>query len=208
MTALADRGRLITLEGGEGSGKSTLMPSLAARLEEAGHRVVQTREPGGTPEGERLREVALSGRHPVETVLDLIHAQRAHHAHLVIEPALAAGAWVVSDRYVDSTIAYQAPERPGWTREIVEMSLLAMGGCEPDLTLWLDLDPEEGLSRLEEKSVFDSKETAFHERVRRSYQLIAKATPERFVRIDAGAGPEAVLAAAWALVSERLLVHA
>ncbi|MCH7494406.1 dTMP kinase, partial [bacterium] len=119
------RGKFISLEGGEGAGKSTLLEALAARLSAEGHKVVTSREPGGTPEGERLRTVILSGKWPVETALDLLHASRAHHCWKVIRPTLEQGSWVLVDRFVDSTFAYQANERPGWAREILEMSRLA-----------------------------------------------------------------------------------
>lgn len=199
------RGRFVSLEGGEGAGKSTLLEGLAARLRDEGHEVVTSREPGGTPEGEQLRPLILSGNWPVETALDLLHAARAHHCWSVINPALERGAWVLVDRFVDSTFAYQANERPGWAREILEMSRIATGNLFPDLTFWLDVEPAVGLERVSEDTHFERREFAYHERVRRTFRLIAKADPKRVVRLDATAlDAAALLAAAWETVTERL----
>ncbi|MBC8515233.1 dTMP kinase [bacterium] len=177
-------GFLLTIEGGEGTGKSTLAARLEATLEEKGIEVVLSREPGGTPEGDALRGVLLGHQLAPETELDLLLAGRAHHCVTVVAPALARGAWVILDRFIDSSLAYQAGERPGWNQEVLALSRLAAGEVWPDLTLWLDMDAAKGLSRAKGDASFEQRELSFHNRVRDGYAQIARNDPQRVKRLD------------------------
>lgn len=202
------RGRFITLEGIEGAGKSTVARSIAAALRARGLAVVETREPGGTPLAERLREVVLARgeeRLSPEAETLLMFAARAVHIDNLVRPALARGAWVVCDRYTDATRAYQGGGR-GVSREFIEsLSLGSLGGFSPDLTLLLDLPVSTGLSRAAarrraagdaEADRFESETLAFFERVRARYLEIAAAEPQRVRVLDATATPDALAAAA------------
>jgi len=184
-------GKFITIEGGEGVGKSTNTDLLRALLEARGIDVVVTREPGGTELGEQLRSVLLSptAQPPVAMAeLLLIFAARAQHLATVIEPALAVGKWVLCDRFTDATYAYQ-----GWGREldqgaITTLEQLVQGERRPDLTVLLDMDPSEGLLRARERAAldrFEQEELAFFDRVRSGYLARAKVEPSRWMIIDA-----------------------
>lgn len=204
------RGRLITIEGGEGAGKSTQAPLLVAALEAAGIAALATREPGGSAGAEAIRQLLLEGGgerwHAVGEAL-LLTAARLDHVARLIEPALAHGQWVVCDRFSDSTLAYQ-----GWGRglpvsDIALLHRLALGSFAPDLTAILDLPVEIGLARAAARAAadrFEGLDPAFHERVRRGFREIAAAEPTRCVLIDATADPAAVHRAVWAAVAERL----
>jgi dTMP kinase len=202
------RGRFITLEGGEGAGKSTQARLLAARLREAGHGACLTREPGGAPGAERLRELLLSGEIAwslrAETLLHF--AARAEHVERTIRPALDAGAFVVCDRFADSTMAYQGYAQ-GDDRTAIA-TLTDMLGLRPDLTLVLDLDVETALRRLAARgSAADRYErmgVAFFARIREAFRVIAAADPARCVLVPAGGPVEAVADAIWTVVRERL----
>jgi dTMP kinase len=208
------RGRFITFEGGEGSGKSTQLKRLAARLEAEGREIVATREPGGSPGAEAIRELVLRGSadrwSPVTETL-LMYAARRDHIERVIAPALARGAWVVCDRFADSTRAYQGaaggvdPELIG----ALERHILAE--VRPDLTLIFDFPTEVGLSRAASRAGaemrFESKGVAFHERLREAFLEIARAEPERCAVIDAAGSMDEVEEAVWAAVQARLAVH-
>lgn len=203
-------GRFITLEGIEGSGKSTLTAGLAALLRARGSRVLTTREPGGTPLAERLREVVLQrGEEQLSPAAEtlLMFAARAVHVDNLVRPALAGGQWVLCDRYIDATRAYQGGGR-GVSRELIEtLSRETLGGLMPDLTLLLDLPVETGLQRAHARRSaqggrgssadtgpdrFESETVAFFERVRARYLEIAAAEPQR-VRILDGSLPPAQL---------------
>ena len=184
-------GKFITVEGGEGVGKSTNTDLLRALLEARGIDVVVTREPGGTELGEKLRSVLLSptAQPPVAMAeLLLIFAARAQHLETVIEPALTVGKWVLCDRFTDATYAYQ-----GWGREldqgaITALEQLVQGERRPDLTVLLDMDPSEGLLRARERAAldrFEQEELAFFDRVRSGYLARAKVEPSRWMIIDA-----------------------
>lgn len=192
-------GLFLTLEGGEGGGKSTLALALAAHYERAGRTVVRTREPGGSPGAEALRALLLHGPEerwsPLSEAL-LFSAARNDHLERCIRPALAAGAVVVCDRYLDSTMAYQtASGLPG----AVCVSLAALIAADaPDLTFILDVDPALGLARAgrEADDRFEHRDAAFHGRVREAFLRIARAEPARCRVLDASQPPQAVLAAA------------
>ena len=200
------RGVFITLEGGEGSGKSTLAHALAARLEERGHSVCLTREPGGTELGQAVQKLLGSDRTPAPLAeLMLFEADRAQHVSEVISPALVAGKVVISDRFADSTLAYQGYGR-GLDRSLIQrMNDEATGGLQPDLTFLLDVPPEVGLARAGAQLDVTGRESLeFHERVRRGFLSLAKEEPKRFIVIDATL-PEGDVAALALAAVEKLL---
>ena len=184
--------RFITIEGGEGAGKSTAQRFIADRLAERGITTLQTREPGGTPLAEAIRQTLLSvdGEAPVEmTELLLVFAARAQHLAKVIEPALLRGDWVLSDRFTDATYAYQGAARGLSTATILHLEQLVQGGRQPDKVLILDLPPEIGMARARSRGEldrFEREDHDFYERVRAGYLMRAEATPERYSVIDAG----------------------
>lgn len=184
--------RFITIEGGEGAGKSTAQRFIADKLAERGITVVKTREPGGTPLAEAIRQTLLSvdGEAPVEmTELLLVFAARAQHLAKVIEPALLRGDWVLSDRFTDATYAYQGAARGLSTATILHLEQLVQGGRQPDKVLILDLPPEIGMARARSRGEldrFEREDHDFYERVRAGYLMRAEATPERYSVIDAG----------------------
>lgn len=204
------QGRFITFEGGEGAGKSTQLRRLAARLA-PGREVVATREPGGSPGAESIRDLLVNGAadrwSPVTETL-LMYAARRDHVERVITPALARGAWVVCDRFADSTRAYQGAA--GGTDPLLISSLetYVLAGVRPDLTLILDLPTEAGLARAggrgDAESRFESKGLAFHERLRAAFLDIARAEPDRCAVIEAAQDEDTVAAAVWEAVGARL----
>jgi len=193
--------RFITIEGGEGAGKSTAQRFIAERLAERGITSVQTREPGGTPLAEAIRQTLLSvdGEAPVEMAeLLLVFAARAQHLAKVIEPALARGDWVLSDRFTDATYAYQGAARGLSVEVISHLEQLVQSGRQPDKVLILDLPPEIGMARARSRGELDRFEREnhdFYERVRAGYLQRAVAMPERYSIIDAGQDLEAVQSA-------------
>jgi dTMP kinase len=187
------RGRFLTLEGIEGAGKSTLAQLMCSWLTHAGHRVRLTREPGGTPLAERLRQIVLQkGEEPLSGVAEtlVMFAARAQHVEGVIRPALARGEWVVCDRFTDATRAYQGYGRAIDTGLIESLAAAVHGDLTPDCTLLLDLPVETGLARARGRSGagsdrFEAETVAFFERVRTGYLALARAEPQRFRVIDA-----------------------
>lgn len=196
----------ITLEGGEGVGKTTQQALLAERLQREGYACVSTREPGGTALGEALREILLHGE-PLTPLAELFlyAADRAEHVQKCILPALAAGQVVVCDRFTDSTLAYQGYGRGLDLQQVRQLNHLATGGLQPHLTLWLDLPPEVGLARTGLADKLEQEHLEFHRRVYRGFQALAAAEPQRIVRIDAGGSPLEVAARIWSVVKPRLL---
>lgn len=205
-------GLFITLEGGEGAGKSTLIKGLAAHLREQGHEVVVTREPGGTQGAEAIRTLLVTGdaaRWTPLSELCLFYAAREDHLERLIRPALARGAIVVCDRFADSTRAYQG-QAGGTGREAVEtLDALIVRDTQPDVTLILDIDPAIGLARaaarrgIEDR--FEGKAMAFHTALRAAYLDIAAQNPNRCAVLDATLPPDALLKAAWATVQARMV---
>ncbi len=184
------RGLFITLEGGDGAGKSTQIRNIEKFFAEKGMTVTHTREPGGPPIAEKLRAILLDPAnkemHAVTEML-IYAAGRAQNVREIVEPALERGEIVICDRYVDSSIAYQAYGRD-LGEMVAEVNHRATGGLRPDLTIWLDIDPETGKARAthdKDPDRLEQESTAFHTRVREGYASIAKAEPERFKRIDA-----------------------
>jgi len=207
------KGRFITLEGGEGAGKSVQARRLEARLAALGLAVVRTREPGGSPGAEALREAILTGFasdfSPAGQAL-LFAAARVDHLDRTVLPALDRGAWVVSDRFADSTRAYQGAAGNLPPDFIADLERLTVGANQPDLTLILDLPAEVGLKRAAKRRKtgptdrFESEGLPFHETLSRAFLDIAAAEPRRCVVIDAGASEEEVAAAIWSAVEARL----
>jgi len=205
------KGRFITLEGGEGAGKSTQVRRLAQRLRARGQTVVATREPGGSPGAEAIRELLVTGGadrwSPTSETL-LMYAARRDHIERTIAPSLERGDWVVSDRFADSTRAYQGAGggAPGSLIQALERYVL--GETRPDLTLILDLPADVGLARVASRTHaetrFEGKGLAFHERLREGFLAIARVESDRCVVIDATASEDAVEAAIWAEVERRL----
>lgn len=191
MTTNASRGCFITLEGGEGAGKSTSMDFMRRHLEAAGRRVCVTREPGGTALGEAVRGLLLDTRFEgmsADAELLLMFAARAEHLARVIRPALARGEWVLCDRFTDATYAYQGGGRGIDEARIRVLEDWVQQGFEPDLTLLFDLPVEQGLARAGERGEldrFEREQRAFFERVRQAYLQRAQAAPGRFRVIDA-----------------------
>jgi dTMP kinase len=196
------RGKFITFEGLDGTGKSTQMRKLAAVVRAAGHKVIETREPGGTATGEKIRKVALdSGTAGLDPMAEmaLMFASRAQHIAEVIEPALAAGSIVLCDRFTDSTEAYQGSGRKLGSNAVCELHRVLCGNLQPDLTILLDSNPGASVSRarrrnqLASKSAghshdenrFEQETRVFFARVRDGYMAIAKREPARIVIVDA-----------------------
>jgi len=195
----------ITLEGGDGAGKTTQQALLAERLRQEGYACLCAREPGDTALGKRLRDLLLYGD-PLARVTELLlyAADRAEHVSKVIVPALAAGQAVVCDRFTDSTLAYQGYGRGLDLEKIRQLNHLATGGLQPHFTLWLDLPPEVGLVRSGLADKLERERLEFHRRVHQGFQALAAAEPQRIVRIDAEGSPAEVAARIWSEVECRL----
>ncbi len=205
----------ITLEGPEGAGKSTQAKLLALRLRREGYDTVLTREPGGSRIGRRIREVILAPGHRAmchETELGLYFSDRAQHLREIVWPALKSGRIVVSDRFTDSTLAYQGYGRGLSLPLIRRLDRIMTGGFRPDVTLLLDLTAEKGLARARQRNRdkktfrkegrFEIEALAFHERVRRGYLELARREPDRFVLVGAEGSPAKVHEALWARLEE------
>lgn len=202
MEALRSHPRLVSLEGGEGAGKTTVLDALRATLSEGGAEVVRTREPGGTPLAEMIRGLLLDPAHEppsAQAELLLMFAARAQHVNETILPALDRGAWVLCDRFTDSSYAYQGGGRgldPAWIAELERRVV----GLQPGLTLLLDLDVAQGRERTRGRDLapdrIESERDEFFERVRGAYRARAAAEPARFRVIDASRPADEVAAAA------------
>jgi dTMP kinase len=210
----ARRGRFITFEGGEGAGKSTQVRRLVARLKERGIEVIATREPGGSRTAEALRDVLLSGaaaRFGPAGEAILFSAARIDHVDNTIAPALARGTWVVSDRFADSTRAYQGVLGKLDRRFILALERIAIANVRPDLTVFLDIPAEAGLLRIsnrrkgEPADRFEAEGIQFHSDLRNAFREIAKAEPERCATVNALAPEDEVAATIWSEVETRLL---
>lgn len=200
-------GRLITFEGGDGAGKSTQTARLADWLGGRGIPVICTREPGGTTEAEAIRGLLVSGESDWDPLTEamLHYAARREHAEKRIRPALAAGTWVLSDRFFDSTVAYQCCGQGVAPEDEAVLRRLAIGALRPDLTLLLDIPVETGRDRARErrKSRYEEMNDELHLRVRAGFLEIARREPGRVAVIDAGKDPDRVAAAVQAIVAER-----
>lgn len=205
------RGLLITFEGPEGSGKTTIARWLSGFLHEKGYRVLLTREPGGTPIGEAIRDLLHAHEHTDMTARAealLFCAARAQLVEQVIRPFLSEGGIVVSDRYADSTLAYQGYGRGLDLEELRRLNRFATGGLEPDLTFLLDVEVEVGLARRRAAggawTRLDALALSFHQRVREGYRAMAAADPARWAIVDASQPLEAVQAAVLSALTQRL----
>ena len=200
-------GRLITFEGGDGAGKSTQIVRLADWLGGRGIAVVRTREPGGTTEAEAIRKLLVSGKPDWDALTEamLHYAARREHVEKRIRPALEAGTWVLSDRFYDSTVAYQCCGQGVAPEDEAVLRRLAIGGLEPDLTLLLDIPVDTGRERTRQRrnSRYEEMNDELHVRVRAGFLEIARREPERVAVVDAGREPDSVAAAVQAIVSER-----
>lgn len=196
---MAQRGKFITLEGGEGAGKTTQGERLISALEAAGIETVLTREPGGTFGAEAIRDLVLSGtkeRWSGMTELLLMYAARLDHVEKLIRPALNRGAWVISDRFADSSMAYQGYARELGPESVAAVHNAVMGDFEPDLTILFDIDPILTMKRVETRgedlSRFDSETIEFHKTIKSAFLDIAAANKDRFFTLDASASRDAV----------------
>ncbi|MGZ4447831.1 MAG: dTMP kinase [Nocardioides sp.] len=193
-----DTGVFVCFEGGEGSGKSTQSRRLRASLEAEGYDVVLTFEPGDTPVGKEMRRIVLSpetGALSDRTEVLLYAADKAEHVDTLVLPALAAGSVVVTDRYVDSTLAYQGAGRTLPAAEVEAVARWATGDLRPHLTVLLDLEPEQGLGRFEERDRIEGESLEFHQRVRASFLDLAGADPDHYLVLDARASVDEIAAA-------------
>ncbi|NOU36223.1 MAG: dTMP kinase [Kiritimatiellaceae bacterium] len=208
------RGKFITLEGPEGSGKSTQAKTLIRRLAGCGIEAVYAREPGGTAIGEAIRNILQhneAGEAPCERAeLLLFEASRNQLVEKVIRPHLKKGIWVICDRFMDSTTAYQGYGRNLPVEEIQAINRFSVNGVSPDLTLLLDLDVATGFKRIAQRYLalgesadrFEQEDRSFHERVREGYLKLAKQDPKRFYIINAAKKPDAVAVAIWDTVTD------
>ena len=208
------RGRFISFEGGEGSGKSTQIRLLAGRLASAKQRVIVTREPGGSPGAEIIRHLVLSGMGKLlgadaETLL--FAAARDDHVHTIIEPALKQGVWVLCDRFFNSTRVYQGALGKVAPGILNAMQRVTIGDLKPDLTIILDVPVEVGLMRAAARrgnaaaDRFEAEDIKFHQELREAYRQIAVAEPQRCVLIDATAEPDIVAANVWSALRDKFL---
>ncbi len=205
------RGKFITFEGGEGSGKSTQARLLAGHLRQAGLTVIETREPGGSPFAERLRAFILDPDLPPHEPLSealLFYAARADHIAAVIRPALEAGAWVICDRFSDSTRVYQGAAGRLDQTVIDRLETLVVGATQPDLTLVLDLPPELGLARARSRGAgtdgYEARDLAYHERLRAGFLALASRSGDRMCVVDGRQSIDAIAAAVRETVTNRL----
>ena len=205
------RGKFISFEGGEGAGKSTQARMLRDQLQSRGRTVLLTREPGGSPGAEEIRKLLVEGEPErwtplAETLLFL--SARADHVERVIEPALAAGTWVISDRFADSTFVYQGIARGLGVEAVRRLQHAALGDFAPDLTILLDIDPRAGLARAgargETENRFERFDDGFHARLRAGFLRIAADEPARCAILDGSREVEMIAADVWRTVGERL----
>jgi len=200
------KGKFITIEGGEGAGKSTMMDRLAGWLVSHGHRVVSTREPGGTVLAEKIRAILLDDQHgelSAQSELLLVFASRAQHLEELIRPALARGDTVLCDRFTDASWAYQGGGRQMPDEWIASMEKMVHGDLQPDLTLLLDLPPDQGLKRVSRRGKadrFEQESSQFFKRVRQAYLVRAKSSANRFEIIDASGD----IAQVWSQIESAL----
>lgn len=205
----SETGVFIAFEGGEGAGKSTQAELLEQWLASAGHDVVLTREPGGTAVGAALRAILLdhdTGSLSPRTEALVYAADRAEHLDALIRPALTVGSVVITDRYVDSTLAYQGAGRSLEAADLEQLAQIATGGLRPHLTIVLDIDPVEGLGRVGELDRIESEPLDFHQRVREQFLALAAADPDRYLVVSATGAVDVTHAAIRAAVEPLLPV--
>jgi dTMP kinase len=213
---MSKKGLLISFEGCEGSGKTTQADILSDRLSSMGYKIVRTREPGGTKTGEMIRGILQhdSSGEDIELATEalLFAASRAQMVKQVVDPALEAGELVISDRYVDSAVAYQGYGREMGPELIKSVNALAIDGTLPDVTFLLDIEVHAGMQRMRDRSIasgaeidrIEREEMSFHQRVKEGYLEIAQASPDRFVIIDGSLPQEEIEKVIWGKVEPRL----
>ncbi len=204
------RGLWVTFEGGDGTGKTTQSKHAREYLRSIGRDVIHTREPGGTPLGDKLRHLILTEQMGSHTEALLFAANRADHIRTLVEPALAAGTDVVQDRYLDSSVAYQGYGRDLDPSEVRNLSLWATGGALPELTILLDLDPAIAAARVGargEQDRIEQEQGDFRTRLRDGLLELAAAEPERFVIIDAGDTEAQIAGRVRSVITNRLLAR-
>lgn len=218
MAVRLPRGQFISFEGGEGAGKSTQTKALARWLRNRGVNVIETREPGGSPAAERIREALLGlpeqdGAWDAHTECLLLYAARRQHVADIIEPALNRGDWVITDRFSDSTMAYQGYAGAVGRPAVEALDAWALDGLKPNLTIMLEIAPEAGLQRAQARAaaagqtiadVFERRPKDFHIAVLQAFRAIAEAEPDRCAVVDAAHSVEAVAEAIQAIVASRL----
>ncbi|MGZ9587067.1 dTMP kinase [Paenibacillus marinisediminis] len=208
---MVKKGIFITLEGGEGAGKTTALRYLKEQLEACGQSVLVTREPGGIPIAEQIRKIILDVENTEmdpRTEALLYAAARRQHLTEKVMPALERGEVILCDRFVDSSMAYQGYARGLGMEEVWEINRFAINGVMPDLTLWLDIEPEAGLARIaasrsDEVNRLDQEKLPFHQKVREGYQILAERDAKRIVRIDALQSPELIVRDIMEVLRER-----
>lgn len=204
------KGLFIAFEGGEGAGKTTVVNAIAKSLASQGLEVVKTHEPGVTGLGKEIRKLLLQTTEPIaisaKAELLLFLASRAQNIEEVIKPALARGAYVLCDRFNDSTLAYQGEARGLGIKEVKGLCDWVCGEILPDLTFFLAVDPQEGLKRAGKVAAYDrieAEKADFHSRVQKGFQKIKESDPDHFTWIDAGQGKERVIAEVWDVISRK-----
>ncbi|MEN9722856.1 MAG: hypothetical protein RJB38_842 [Pseudomonadota bacterium] len=196
------RGRFITFEGTEGAGKSTLIHHLERALRKNGITTVVTREPGGVPVAEKIRELILKNEMTPWTELFLYEAARAEHLQAVIAPALKSGAWVLCDRFTDSTLAYQGHARGLPWKKVETLNAIATAGLEADQVIWLDIDPATGLRMARDPNRFEAEGVEFQTRVRAGFLRAMRRRPRHWIRLEAHSSSAESMAQS---LAERLL---
>jgi dTMP kinase len=201
-------GLFVTIEGGDGAGKTTLQKHLAAELSSQGHQVLTTREPGGTPFGEKVRELLLNGHiHSPYAELCLFLSARAEHVQEVIVPALRAGKIILCDRFNDSSIAYQGAARGLGKERVAEVCSFVCEGLTPDLTFFLDVPAAVSFARAKKRDRIEDEGIAFQEAVREAFLEMAEKAPQRYHTIDATLSPSDIFAEALRVLLSRIKQH-
>lgn len=207
------KGKFITFEGPEGAGKTTVISTIVERLEEQGKKVILTREPGGIEISEKIREIILDNNHTemdAKTEALLYAAARRQHLVEKVIPALESGAFVLCDRFIDSSLAYQGYARGLGIEEVLKINQFAIGDTMPDLTVFFDINPEEGLARItdnskREQNRLDNESLRFHENVYEGYKKLIQQYPERIIMTDARLSKTEVTKNVYNIISSRLM---
>ena len=207
------KGKFITFEGPEGAGKTTVISTIVERLEEQGQKIVLTREPGGIEISEKIREIILDNNHTemdAKTEALLYAAARRQHLVEKVIPALESGAFVLCDRFIDSSLAYQGYARGLGIEEVLKINQFAIGDTMPDLTVFFDISPEEGLARImdnskREQNRLDNESLRFHQNVYVGYKKLIEQYPERIIMTDARLSKDEVTKNVYNIISSRLM---
>lgn len=207
------KGKFITFEGPEGAGKTTVISTIVERLEKQGQKAILTREPGGIEISEKIREIILDNNHKemdAKTEALLYAAARRQHLVEKVIPALESGAFVLCDRFIDSSLAYQGYARGLGIEEVLKINQFAIGDTMPDLTVFFDINPEEGLARIidnskREQNRLDNESLHFHKNVYEGYKKLIEQYPERIIMTDARLSKQEVIKNVYNIISSRLM---